>query len=94
MTKLTDQEAEDLQYICIQSGGFFYEACLRKGFVQENESCVITYKQFILFMNENEVTRPSFSSLSYDKCLSVTRQLNNSIFEARNGLLQDTEKEG
>ena len=94
MTKLTDKEADDFQYICIQSGGFFYDACLRRGFIKENESSVITYKQFILFMNENEITRPSFSSLSYEKCLSVTKQLNAAIFEARNGLLQETEKEG
>jgi hypothetical protein len=93
-TKLTEKEVNDFNYITLQAGGYFYEACLRKKFLDEGESCVIAFSQFIQFMNKNEVTRPVYASLSYETCIRVTKELNTAIFDARNGLLQETEKKG
>jgi hypothetical protein len=74
---------EQLTYIALQTGGYYYDACLRAGFCNPGESCVIEYKQFMKYVNESEVSRPVFVSLDYGKCLDVARQLQDSIYSAR-----------
>jgi hypothetical protein len=90
-TKVTEQEVKDFNYISIQSGGYFYDACLRKGFVDEGDSCVIEFRQFMKFMNDNEVTAPLFKSPSYSVCIDVAKQMNESAFAAKNGVNNESE---
>lgn len=91
MTKLTEQEVNDFNYIAVQAGGYYYEACIRKGFLKEGESCVIEFKQFMKFMNQNEVTLPLFQSESYATCLDVAKQMNDAAFAVKNGVGNESE---
>lgn len=72
---------KDKTYIAIQSGGYFGQACIRAGYLKENQSCVIEYGQFVTFMNENRATRPMFVSDYYGVCVQVARDLNESASE-------------
>ena len=86
MTKVTEEETKQFNYISIQAGGYYYDACLRKGFINEGESSVIEFRQFMKFMNENEVTQPLFKSPSYAVCLDVAKKMNEAVFESQNGV--------
>ena len=80
------KETRQFNYITIQSGGYFYDACLRKGFINEGDSCVIEFRQFMKFMNEDEVTRPLFNSSSYAICIDMAKSMNESAFATQNGV--------
>lgn len=74
---------EQLTYIALQTGGYYYDACIRKGFCNPGESCVVEYKQFMKYVNKNEVSRPIFTSLDYKECLDVARKMQEAIYSAR-----------
>ena len=84
---------KELACIALQSGGYFYDACLRIGYLKEGESCVIEYQQFVRYMNKQELTKPLFNSPSYEVCIKVAKELNESYVEA-NYRLVNTEQEG
>jgi hypothetical protein len=65
-------------WIAIQSGGYFGDACVAKGYMKSTDSAVIGYKQFMEFMNGSQVTMPVFVSPDYAVCISVAKELNDS----------------
>jgi len=68
-------------WIAIQSGGYYGNACISKGFMAECQSCVVGYKQFLTFINDGEPTRPIFISSLYTVCIAVAGALNDSASE-------------
>lgn len=76
-------------YIALQSGGYYGEACQRKGWVNAGQSMVIEYQQFIRFMNDNIATQPMFVSDDYGIAIDMAKQLNDSAFAIENGLVSN-----
>lgn len=74
--------AREYTYIAIQSGGYYSDACIRKGYMKPSDCAVIEYSQFAKFMNEGQVTAPMFVSPEYGVCIQVARELNDSAGEA------------
>lgn len=70
--------AREYTYIAIQSGGYYSDACIRKGYMTTGDCAVIEYSQFAKFMNEGEATRPMFTSVEYSVCIQVAKELNDS----------------
>jgi hypothetical protein len=79
--------SEQFNYIALQSGGYYGEACQRRGWVNAGQSMVIEYKQFIRFMNDNMATKPIFITDEYSIAIDMAKQLNDSAFAAQNGLI-------
>jgi hypothetical protein len=79
--------SEQFNYIALQSGGHYGEACQRKYWVTAGQSMVIEYGQFIKFMNDGEVTQPIFVTDEYTIAIDMAKQLNDSAFAAENGLI-------
>ena len=84
MEKLTDKT-----YIAIQSGGLYGEAAQRHGWANAGQSMVIEFHQFMKFMNDGIVTQPIFVTDEYGIAIDMAKQLNESAFAARNGLLSN-----
>jgi hypothetical protein len=83
---------KEFNYIALQSGGHYGNACQQKYWVTGGQSMVIEYGQFIKFMNDGEVTKPIFVTDEYSLAIDMAKQLNESAFAAQNGLLQDEQK--
>lgn len=79
-------------YIALQSGGFYGDASVRRGYCKSGQSMVIEYRQFINFMNGNHIRQPIFVTDEYRLAIDMAKQLNESAFAAQNGLLQDEQK--
>lgn len=66
-------------YIACQSGGYYGDACLRKGWIKSGQCFVIDWKSFQKFMNAGIPTMPVFISDSYKVCIDTAKELNDSI---------------
>ena len=65
-------------YIALQSGGYYGERCISKGWIKEGQSFVVSYIQFIDYMNKDVITAPIFISDSYGVCIEASKALNES----------------
>jgi hypothetical protein len=68
-------------FIACQSGGYYGDSCLSKGWINSGQSFVIDWRMFQKFMNAGVATRPVFISDSYKLCIEMAKELNNSATE-------------
>ena len=68
-------------YIACQSGGYYGDACVSKGWINSGQCMVIDWKMFQKFMNAGVPTRPVFISDSYKLCIEMAKELNDSATE-------------
>jgi hypothetical protein len=71
----------DNSFIACQSGGYYGDACIRKGWINSGQCFVIDWRMFQKFMNMGTVTRPIFISDSYKVCMDMAKQLNDTATE-------------
>jgi hypothetical protein len=71
----------DNSFIACQSGGYYGDACIRKGWINSGQCFVIDWRMFQKFMNSGIVTRPIFISDSYKVCMDMAKQLNDTATE-------------
>lgn len=68
-------------FIACQSGGYYGDDCIRKGWIKSGQCFVIDWKMFQKFMNTGVSTRPIFISDSYKVCIDMAKELNDSATE-------------
>lgn len=68
-------------FIACQSGGYYGDACVSKGWISSGQCFVIDWRMFQKFMNAGIPTRPVFISDSYKLCIEMAKELNNSATE-------------
>lgn len=65
-------------FIACQSGGYYGDSCVSKGWVKSGQCFVIDWKMFQKFMNFGVSTMPIFISDSYKLCIDMAKELNDS----------------
>ena len=84
----------DNSFIACQSGGYYGDACIRKGWINSGQCFVIDWRMFQKFMNGGIATRPIFISDSYKVCMDMAKQLNDTASEIQmEKYIQDTKEE-
>ena len=65
-------------FIACQSGGYYGDACVSKGWIKSGQCFVISWKMFQKFMNTGVATTPVFISDSYNIAIDAAKELNDS----------------
>ena len=68
-------------FIACQSGGYYGDACVSKGWISSGQCFVSDWKMFQKFMHAGIPTRPVFISDSYKLCIDLAKELNDSATE-------------
>jgi len=69
---------ETNSYIACQSGGYYGDACVSKGWIKTGQCFVISWRMFQDFMNTGVATVPVFISDSYTIAIDAAKELNDS----------------
>ena len=65
-------------YIAIQKGGHYATYCVWEGYMTSEQHGVISYSDFMKFLENNKPKRPMFLTEDYRVALAVAKALNDS----------------